>query len=175
MIHPFMPFVTEEIWSQLPGQRGPLGVESWPRLNKHLIDQSSLKQMEKITAVVGAIRNIRAQWNIKPQDKIHCYLISKREHDLTLLMNSKEMVTKSAGLEHLTIEENLKPVKNIATALIEDIKIAVPLEGIIDIEKEKKRISSQMEEQKKISDSLSARLKNKEFIKKLRSKQQNKL
>ncbi len=166
MIHPFMPFVTEEIWSQLPGKRGPLCVESWPRLNKHLIDEPSLKQMEKITAIVSAIRNIRAQWNIKPQDKICCYLTSKQSSHLTLLIENKEVMSKSAGIAELAIEKSLKPLKNIATALIEDIKIAVPLEGIIDIEKEKKRIFNQIEEQKKISDNLSTRLKNKEFIKK---------
>ncbi len=164
MIHPFMPFVTEEIWSQLPERKGPLCVDSWPRTNEKCIDTEAIADMNKLIGVVTCARNIRAQWNIKPQEKIKCFLTTKKKENLTLLDSNKDFLQRLSGIEGFFINTELKQAKNIATDLVEEIKVAIPLEGIIDVEKEKKRILNQMEEQKKAALSLSQRLKNKDFI-----------
>lgn len=122
--------------------------------------------MNKLIGFVTCVRNIRAQWNIKPQEKIKCFLISKNKENLTLLDSNKDSLQRLAGIDEFLINAELKHGKNTAADLVEDIKVAIPLSEIIDVEKEKKRILNQIEEQKKTALSLSQRLKNKDFIRK---------
>src|SRR3989344_3302024 len=87
MVHPFMPFVTEELWEKIGKEKGPLCRQDWPVTSKKLIDTSAEKQMQTLMALVAAIRNVRSQWNVNPAEEIECRLVPASAKDAALLEN----------------------------------------------------------------------------------------
>ena len=166
MIHPFMPFVTEEIWSRCHKDKVSLSRQSWPAGHKRLMDNTVETHMQSIIDLVTSLRNLRAQWNIKPQEKIQCHLSSQSKEALSLLRDNEPILKNLARIDELTIDKRPIEKKNTATIITGNIKGAVPLGDLIDIKEEKKRMSGQICEQKKASIGLSGRLKNKDFLKK---------
>ena len=164
LIHPFMPFVSEEIYSFLEPNEKSLARSPWPKAEKKHIKTKDEKQMDILIELITAIRNARSQWNIDPQEEIECRL-SPEKDDQFIATNLADLKTL-ARVKNFIIEEKLSKEKNSIYGIAGDIKFFIPLTGLVDVEKEKGRILKQIEEQKKNSDSLSQRLKNKEFLKK---------
>ena len=178
MVHPFMPFVTEELWEKIGKEKGPLCRQDWPVTSKKLIDTSAEKQMQTLMALVAAIRNVRSQWNVNPAEEIECRLVTASAKDAALLENNTAVLKQMARLGDTRIgptrivgpavsgAKNSDKVQNAVTVLVGNIKCVIPLGGVIDVDKEKKRILDQVQEQKKVLGTLTQRLKNKEFLKK---------
>ncbi len=166
MIHPFMPFVTEEIWNHIQKEKGALCVQPWPAIQKQLIDNQVEGQMQfAVIDTVSAVRNLRVQWNIKPQEKLNCHLMTKSPDELKLLQDSAATIKYLARLESLAIENQIKDIKNSATAIVGNARLVIPLSGVIDLEKEKKRILAEIDQTKKAGETLAARLNNDDFVK----------
>ncbi|MBN1870076.1 MAG: valine--tRNA ligase [Candidatus Omnitrophica bacterium] len=166
MIHPFMPFVTEEIWSQINEGKGSICHQPWPPVHKNLIDNAAEARMQTVIELVTSLRNLRSQWNIKPQEKIQCFFCSRSKEDLELLKSHETILMNLAHMNGLTIDKKAVERKNTATVIVRMIKGAVPLGHLINIKEEKSRILGQIGQQKKASVGLAARLKNKDFLKK---------
>ena len=166
MIHPFMPFVTEEIWSQCQRDKESISRQPWPVYNKQLVDKEVETRMQIIVDLISAIRNLRAQWNIKPQEKIKCRLSSQSKDAVALLRENEAILKNLAGIDTLVIDKKSTKEKNVATIIIGNIKGFVPLGDLIDVHKEKNRMLNHIEEQNKVSKGLSSRLRNKDFVQK---------
>ena len=167
MVHPFMPFVTEELWEKTGKEKGPLCRQGWPVVSKKLIDKSAEKQMQTLMALVAAIRNVRSQWNVNPAEQIECHLVTTSAKDAALIKENTAVLKQMARLGDTRIAgPNSGKVKNAVTVLSGDIKCVIPLGEVIDVDKEKKRILNQVQEQKKALGALAQRLRNKEFLKK---------
>jgi valyl-tRNA synthetase len=166
MMHPFIPFVTEEIYSKMTASGGVcLSLTAWPRRQEFLIDRQAHSQMQAVIDAITAIRNIRAQWNIKPSESVDAFIVPAYTSSYQLLSQNQTDIHRLAKLKNLTLDLKVPPgVKNAATALVGTVKIYVPLEGLIDLDAEKKRISADIAEKQKSIDSLSARLKNPDFM-----------
>jgi len=166
IMHPFIPFVTEELWFHFHTGSTPLCLESWPAIAPSLIDEKAENEMQRLIDLITSVRNLRSQWNIKPTDFLRCHCSSDQKSDHHLLEANKEMIQKLAKIECLTIGNDLKKEKNVASAVVGTINITLPLGDLIDIEKEKKRILTQIEEYNQTSQNLFKRLKNNDFLKK---------
>ncbi len=166
MIHPFMPFVTEEIWSKLKKDQKPLCVQTWPDMKKRLIDRNAEREMQILIDLVASIRNTRTQWNVKPHELIPCHFSTQTQETISLLKANASLLTLLARLSHVIIDQTPTKSKNAATSIVGDVKYAVALGEIIDVEKEKERIAGEVKDQKKAFETLSQRLKNKEFLRK---------
>ncbi len=166
MVHPFMPFVTEEIWSRCHKNKEAISRQSWPSGHKHLIDAATESHMQSVIGLVTSLRNLRAQWNIKPQEKIQCHLSSKSKTDIELLKDNEAILRNLARIDGLSIDKKSDGQKNTATVIVGNIKGIVPLGELIDVDEEKKRMLGQITEQRKVSSRLTSRLKNKDFLKK---------
>lgn len=164
MMHPFMPFVTEEIWKHLNISDDCLALQPWPEIQEKLIDSKTEDDMQTLIDITSTIRNIRVQWNIKPQQAIDCFFSSTQEKDTLLLENNSDMLKIMARINKISITEKSASTKNAATGIVGTIKFCIPLGDIIDIERERKRILTQIERQKKDHDNLTKRLKNKSFL-----------
>lgn len=166
MIHPFMPFVTEEIYSQCHKDKKPLSVQPWPNEHKELTSNSDESDMQSIIDVITALRNLRAQWNISPKEDISCHLSSPSKNTIQLLKENENILKSMARIDTLTIDKKAGEQKDTATIIAGNIKGSVPLGDLIDINEEKARMLKQITEQKKVSSGLTGRLKNKDFLKK---------
>ncbi|HBR15544.1 MAG TPA: valine--tRNA ligase [Candidatus Omnitrophica bacterium] len=166
MIHPFMPFVTEEIFSYLHKEKGALAIQPWPVFTKACVDPKSEESMAVLLELISAIRNARTQWNVKPNDKIQCLFAAKSEKSIDLLRHNAAILKNLSRIGEISITTEFTVPKNAATGLTGNITYAIPLGDLIDVEQEKKRILTQIEEQRKAAESLSKRLQNPQFVEK---------
>jgi len=163
IISPFMPFVTEEIWSQLTHTEGEVCLQDWPKSDSLKFNSNVDKDMENIIGIISAIRNTRAEWNIKPNEKIECIASSSTQDSQTFLDMNKDILINLGKLSKLNVENKDSQAQNAATAIVGDIKVSIPLEGIIDLDAEKRKTEKELEAQRKAFENLSKRLNNKNF------------
>jgi valyl-tRNA synthetase len=161
-----MPFVTEEIWEHLSISDKPLSTQEWPKREEKLIDKKTDEKMQTFIDVVAAVRNLKAEWNIKTAQEIDCSFSSKNKEQLEILRANEGTLRLLLKIRGLSLEENPAKTKNSATGIVSDIKICLPLGDIIDVKKEKQRIKNEITSLEKLTKGLHSRLKNKDFLKK---------
>jgi len=169
MLHPFMPFITEEIWQKLPGPKRAAGdsimIQPWPHTQKDMISSEPEISMKCIIGVITAIRNIRAAWNIEPKREMSALINTHEKRDELFLNENIDMIKRLSRLSDLRVGSLAKP-KNSAASVIESLEVYVPLEGLIDFEKEKARLKKEEIKLTVEIKSITARLKNKNFTQK---------
>lgn len=156
LLHPIIPFVTEQIWSELPGTTGLLISEPYPEPLCQKFDTCSI---DLITELICAVRRMRAENKIAPAQKIPVTLYGRK--DLEVM---KEDIMRLARISELTWEESGKKLSGAATDTVRDIQIFIPLGGLVDTEKEKERLQKEIEQLGKYIAGLSAKLMNKNFV-----------
>ena len=165
LLHPVMPFITEEIWQTLDSKESIMQ-SNWPKVDTHLIDKNSSECMDKIIDIIVSIRNIRASLNIAHKLKIDVLIDSGDKALKALLDEIRIYANKLANVDNITIEKNIEPPKVSASAVLDFCQIYVPLEGKIDIEAEKARLSKSLAETEKFINGISKKLNNKAFTQK---------
>lgn len=157
LLHPFMPFITEELWQKLPIDGDAIIISEWPVVNSSLINHSAEEEFEGIMSIVRGIRNVKAEMNIPPSTKVKVYYIGtelpKRSCDtISNLSNSHEL------------ERKTKKVSGSATAYNDD-NLHVYVELVeIDLEAEVKRLEAKLAKEEKELNRLEKKLANKNFI-----------
>ncbi|HOJ92778.1 MAG TPA: valine--tRNA ligase [Dictyoglomaceae bacterium] len=165
LLHPVMPFITEEIWQKIPGSDESIMMSLWPEVEKEFIDEKSEKDMEFIMGAIKSVRAIRAEFNIPPSEVIKVDFYTRDREKEVLLQGYSGYFYILAKAELRSASE-LKDLKNVAHKIIENTSFYVPLRGLIDIEKEKSRIKKELEDLEKAIKKLEERLHNNEFISK---------
>ncbi|MCA9371127.1 MAG: valine--tRNA ligase, partial [Candidatus Peregrinibacteria bacterium] len=131
LLHPYCPFVTEELWSQIkPADAGMLISEPWPVSDASLNDASA-DQLQVVITVTNAIRSLRADQEIEAGKKVNIIIHSKHAD---LLNTQKDHIVRLARLENLTIDSSGDKPADSASAILKDTEIYMPLEGLIDKE-----------------------------------------
>ena len=167
VLHPIMPFVTEEIWQRFPKEHGTesIMVTKWPHLQKAFISGKVDSEMELIIDVIQSVRNLRATWRIEHSKKVDIFIKTKSKRDTDSLNANTAYLKRLAGTgENIEISTSIKKPKQSAVSVMEDIEIFLPLGGLIDIEKEKKRLTGKLGELKGLLKGVEARLKNRRFM-----------
>jgi valyl-tRNA synthetase len=168
LLHPFMPFITEEIWQSLSGdQNGQSTVKSillepYPKPRPEWLDETAEKEMDLVQAVIGAIRNIRGEMNV-PQDIKAPVLIGGGREKTALIEASAIFLKTLANVSILTVGEKLEKPAHSATALVQNLEIFLPLEGIIDIHLERDRIQKELRRMEGFLKNLESKLQNPGF------------
>jgi len=165
ILHPFMPFVTEEIQQKLPNAVKSLSTSPWPAVNKKLMDKSAEEQMLTIIELISLIRNTRARWNIQQHAQVDCLLEVSSKTDRTLIKESISIIKILARVNPSILDKDSPAPKECGVGIVSKIKYYIPLTDIIDIQKEKTKILEQIEQHELLMQGLSERLKNKEFLK----------
>jgi valyl-tRNA synthetase len=168
MLHPFMPFVTEEIWQTLPGTEGSILKTAFPSNNtdtaKKMKNKDAEEEMEVIEKVITGIRNIRGEMNINPSLSLAAIIHTNDTHIIDIVNNYQNIIIDLAKLESLKITLPEEKPKSAASAVIDAASIFVPLEGIIDFEKEISRLEKEMEKLDNELSSVVKKLNNDNFI-----------
>lgn len=178
LLHPFMPYLTEELWQKLPGTDSALHnsayksadstimLADFPTGDANLIDEKAESEMLLIFELITKIRNIRAEMQIKPSDKIDVH-IAADEKTKQIFTANEAQILKLARANSITLGEKLDvPDASAKGVLTNGTEIAVPLEGLIDFEKERERVQNQINKLQEEGERLSKQLSNENFISK---------
>ena len=146
LLHPVMPFITEEIWQKLPaGKEESIMLADWPKVEEEKIDENIEKEMDLIMDVITSIRNIRNEMKVNPGKQIEAILVSENKTDI--LEKGANYINDLAKVEDLTIKKEIgeKPDKS-STSIVNGVEIILPLAGMVDIDKEIKRLEKELED-----------------------------
>jgi valyl-tRNA synthetase len=165
ILHPFMPFITEEIWQRLPHQGDSIMISPWPHIQQQFIDRKLEKQVQSVFELVTQIRNLRGSIDIKPEQKVSVSIYAHSKEKESLVRSNSSLIISLAKLEDLKIlDKGLRPSATISN-VVEDIDIFLHFTGLVDIAKEQSKIKERCLELTKARDVKEARLKNKDFAK----------
>jgi len=164
LLHPFMPFITEELWQNLPHEREPIMVSSWPHLQKQFISKELEDEIAGMIEVITAIRNIRSEWNIDQKREIKVALSYKQPKHGKTLKELEAYIKRSCRIGEMEIGKGLAKPPHSAYAAPTIAEVYIPLEGIIDFEKEKGRLIKKKQEVAKRLEATERKLKDKNFL-----------
>jgi valyl-tRNA synthetase len=170
VLHPFMPFVTEEIWHKLPGTEGSIMRAVFPLDRKEAPDITRTADMESemslLIEIITGIRNIRGEMNISPSLHLAATVQSKDPRIKATVERHQNIIINLANLNSLTVNQSAERPKSAATAVVSGATIFVPLEGIIDFNKEAQRLEKEINKLATDLASISKKLENDNFLNK---------
>lgn len=172
LLHPFCPFITEELYQKLPIKNEACIIDQYPniRIDKDLLDLSSTtaaKEIDLIKEVITAIRNIRGENRISPAEKLKIRISVLDEKTQKIIGENKATIQSIARVEITEIGSDgnlLKCAVNTATTVDFQAKVIIPLEGLVDFDEEVKRINKTIEKLQKDISILNGKLSNEKFL-----------
>lgn len=165
LLHPFMPFITEEIWQHLPHEGQSIMLSQWPDGERHLINTIAENDMTMMMETIKAIRNMRAEVNVQPGHKSEVILQVASEDIEKVFVGNMQYVKTLAACEPVRVElvKEEKP-QNAMTQVVSGVEIYLPLRGLIDVEKETARLKKEIDTIEKEIKRLEGKLNNQGFI-----------
>lgn len=164
LLHPYMPFITEEIWQALPHRGETIMLTPWPTPEQRFIDEQAEAEMGLIMNLTRAIRNIRAEVGVDPGRKVEAIFLAPAAKQPVLTGNQLYLQTL-AGLSKMEVKASdaPKPAKAM-TAVVEGVEIYLPLAGMVDLDLELKRLQKEKENLEAERKRLNAKLANTAFV-----------
>ena len=162
LLHPFMPFVTEEIWQSLPHEGESIMVSVWPQYSKYLCFAAEEEQMNMIMDAVRAIRNRRAEMNVPHSKKAKIYISTSHVDTFKL---SVEFMQKLAGASEVEVEDGIE-IDGAVCIVTDAAKIYIPMGDLVDFEAERARLNKELASAQKQLDGINAKLSNENFVSK---------
>lgn len=171
LLHPFMPFITEEIWQHLPGESEALIVESWPTPDTNMIYNKEKEDIEFIKTAIKGIRNARAEMNIVPSRKSKLIFVLENDSLKSVIEDSKVKFMTLASAEEIVFEKDKKTLgEDNISVVLDGCEVYLPLSDLIDYEKEIERLQK---EKSKLEDEINrvkSKLSNEGFVAKAPAK-----
>ncbi len=166
LLHPFMPFITEEIWQHLPHEGESIMISPWPELDQDEVDLEAEEQMEAIMNAIRSIRNVRAEMDVPPSQKAQVIILPSAGYK-DVFDKGKIYFERLAYASKVVIGEDEGDVpKNSVSAVSDKAQLFMPLEDLVDFNKEMERLRKESENLKKEIARASGKLANENFVKK---------
>ena len=167
LLHPFMPYITEEIWSVLPGEEGLLISAEWPVKDESLIFEEAEESMEFIMDCIKNVRNIRSDMNVVPSKKAKIIFVTKSGKLKERLEGAEVFFEKLASASEIDVRESKEGIgEDAVSAVVAGCEIYLPLEELVDIEKEIERLEKEKEKLEGEIKRVNGKLSNEGFVKK---------
>ena len=163
LLHPFMPFITEEIYQAIPHSDESVMVSKWVEYDDSLSFSAEEAEMERIMKAIRAIRNRRSEMNIPPSRKATVYI--KTAHKQTF-ESGVEFVKRLASANDVIIGDGFDNLGNIVTIITDDAEIYIPMGDLVDFEAERKRLEKELAQAQDKLDFISKKLNNPGFVNK---------
>jgi valyl-tRNA synthetase len=166
LLHPFMPFITEEIWQKLPKNGDSIMVSAFPEFEADKSDHKIESDMASVMEVITGVRNIRGEMNLNPGLKLNA-LVKTRNTDLeATLKKHVSFIRELARVDQITIGPDIEKNKVSASSVLGEMDLIIPLEGMMDFGEEKNRIEKELKKIQKDLIFLDKKLSNPNFVKK---------
>jgi valyl-tRNA synthetase len=163
LLHPYCPFITEELWSQIkPAKAGMLIATSWPKVKAERKDPQAFTDFQILIDVITAIRKLRTDQNVEPGTEVSITLVSKKYCEG--LESEEAHIRRLGKVGSLTITTDSVKLTNAASAFLPDIEVHLSLEGLFDPAKMKISLEKEQADLTKYVSVLSGKLKNKAFV-----------
>jgi len=163
LLHPFMPFITEELWQNLPHKGESIVIAPYPECDPELTDENAESQTELVQEIIVKVRNIRAEMNVDAKQTVPVRIATNDPKLTELLSSAREYIFKLAQVNQVEIIPKLSGDKLAAQAVAGGLAIEVPLAGLIDVEAERLRLTKEMEKVRREIDKLERTLSNTSF------------
>ena len=167
LLHPYMPFITEEIYCTLHPEEESIMISSWPVYREDWSDPAAEQIIEKVKDIVKGVRNIRSEMNVAPSKKIHVIIVPEKEEDGSQLDALKEMYQKLMNAGQVTVQADKDGIGEDAISLVVPGAVAyLPLDELVDKEKERDRLLKEEERLAKELKRSQGMLNNEKFLSK---------
>ncbi|MEB8170733.1 valine--tRNA ligase [Macrococcus caseolyticus] len=164
MLHPFMPFVTEHIWQNLPVTGDSIVTASWPVVKPELSNEHSKRDMEQLMEIIRAVRNTRSEVNTPMSKQIPMMIKTNSEVISERLETERPFIERFCNPSILTISTDVEIPEEVITTAVTGGSVILPLEGLIDMEKEIARLEKELEKWQKELERVDKKLSNEKFV-----------
>ncbi len=164
LLHPVIPFVTEEIWEALPGERTSIMTEAFPERNLAWENQEVETAATLIMGVIGSIRNIRSETQIHPSTEVEAIIFCPDDKQAAIIREYEAALFAMSRTKKVTVTKSGKRPEGAASNIYTDIEIFVPLAGLIDIAKETAKLAKEKEKAEIQLKKVTGKLGNQKFI-----------
>jgi valyl-tRNA synthetase len=164
LLHPFMPFLTEELWQSMPHNGESIVIAAYPEFDPALANLEVESQAEMIQDVIVKVRNIRSEMNVDAKQSVVVRVATEDPNVSKLLSEAKEYIFKLAGVSQLEIVKSLQEDKLAAQAVAAGCALQVPLAGLVDLNAERARLQREFDRVRKEIDALQRKLSNASFV-----------
>ena len=164
LLHPFMPFLTEEIWHTLVPDGSAIMVSAFPTVEDSLRDPAAEASMGILIDIISAIRNVRGEMGLAPSKKLKVIISTQEEASRSVVTAGKDYIVAMANLEDCAISGDTKDLKGVATSIVGNLRILVHLEGVVDIGGEKARLEKEIAKVNKDLSFVGKKIANRDFL-----------
>ncbi len=164
LLHPIMPFVTEEIWSYLPHEGDTLVNAPYPEEQVAWEDKEAVENVEVLIELIRTVRNIRAEVNRPLSKKIDLFIKPHHERVETFLVENRRFIDRFCNPDTLVIQRELTPPEESKSAVITGVELYLPLSGLVDIEEEIIRLEAELVKWTQEVKRVQGKLNNKKFV-----------
>ena len=162
LLHPFMPFITEQIWQSIPHEGEALIIAQWPKYTEELAFKAEEEQMEAVMNAIRAIRNRRTEMNVPPSKKAALFVLTSKPQVFT---EGEGFIQRLAYADAVTIlDKEPEDLNGMVTCTTADAKLYIPMGQLVDVAKELDRISKELEKARKNLAALEGKLSNENFV-----------
>lgn len=165
LLHPFMPFVTEEIWKSFQENDNSIMIEKYPEFEEKYVNKNSEHNINVLMSIIKSIRNIRSEMNVSHGKKTVIYIDSENSGICEILEKYENIICKMAYAKSVEINSD-KGNEKLVSAVNDYVKIYIPIDELVDREEEISRLKKELENVNKQLLQAEARLKNEKFISK---------
>ncbi|MFD2759563.1 valine--tRNA ligase [Lentibacillus juripiscarius] len=166
MLHPYMPFITEEIWQQLPHEGESITTARWPEPKAEFHDENAANEMNRLVSIIKSVRNIRAEVDTPISKQIKLNIKAETEAIVQELEHNRSYLERFCNPSELTVATDLEAPEKAMSAVVTGAELFLPLEGLIDIDKEISRLEKELEKWTKEVERVQKKLANEGFVSK---------
>ena len=164
LLHPFMPFITEEIHSKLPGTTGSMMEDTFPEYKENNVDLEAEKTFSTVINVIDCVRNVRGEMNLNPGLNLDLLIRTRHDHEVTTLNNNTQYINSLGRANLVQSGPTVKKPRVSISSVCGEMDIFIPLEGKINFTEEKNRVEKELNKIEKDIIVLAKKLSNKNFI-----------
>ncbi len=162
LLHPFMPFITEEIWQAIPHEGDSIMVQQWPRYRDDLAFPQEEAAMESIMNAIRAVRNRRAEMNVPPSRKSTLYVVTAQPDTFR---QGAAFITRLAYADRVILcDSEPEGHEDMVSCVTADAELFIPMDQLVDVEKELQRIAGELEKARKALAAAEGKLANENFV-----------